>query len=280
MSNTNWLFTINNPADVDLPRAWPGVRYCCWQLEEGQEGTPHLQGYLILEKRRRLGGMKKIDGTAHWEVRKGTHEQAKNYCQKEETRKEGPWEIGRDLEGRPGKRTDIDEFKESLLSCQTMKDVFERHPTTFMRYYRAAATVRLMYSRPRKFKTEVIVVYGETGVGKSRWANEAYPDAYWKSPNSKWWDNYAQEEIIIVDEFYGWLPYCEMLRLLDRYPCQVETKGGSVNFAPKKIIILSNKAPEDWYDKTKCAWEPLERRIESYGQMMPGGEIMWLKQNQ
>ena len=39
-----------------------------------------------------------------------------------------------------------------------------------------------------------------------------------------------------------------------------------------------NEAPEDWYDKTKCAWEPLERRIESYGQMMPGGEIMWLKQ--
>ena len=52
---------------------------------------------------------------------------------------------------------------------------------------------------------------------------------------AKWWDNYAQEEIIILDEFYGWLPYCEMLRLLDRYPCQVETKGGSINFAPNKI---------------------------------------------
>ena len=71
-----------------------------------------------------------------------------------------------------------------------------------------------------------------------------------------------------------------MLRLLDRYPCQVETKGGSINFAPKKIIILSNKAPEDWYDKNKCAWEPLERRIEAYGQMMPGGEVMWLKQTE
>ena len=82
------------------------------------------------------------------------------------------------------------------------------------------------------------------------------------------------------DEFYGWLPYCEMLRLLDRYPCQVQIKCGSLNFAPREIIILSNKAPEDWYDKTKCAWEPLERRIESYGQMMPGGEIMWLKQTE
>ena len=265
-----------------VPEDWPGVRYAIWQLESGENETPHLQGYVVMEKRKRLGGMKQLCPRAHWEVRKGTHEQAKAYCSKEETRVDGPWEIGNmpNREPKPGKRNDIHEFKESLLSCATMKDVFEKHPTTFMRYYRAAASIRLMYSRPRKFKTEVIVVYGETGVGKSRWADETYPDAYWKPPNSKWWDNYAQEEVIIMDEFYGWLPYCEMLRLLDRYPCQVETKGGSVNFAPKKIIILSNKAPEDWYDKTKCAWEPLERRIESYGQMMPGGEIMWLKQKE
>ena len=61
MQGTNWIFTINNPADVDLPRAWPGVRYCCWQLEEGAEGTPHLQGYVVLEKKKRLGGMKRLD---------------------------------------------------------------------------------------------------------------------------------------------------------------------------------------------------------------------------
>ena len=60
------------------------------------------------------------------------------------------------------------------------------------------------------FRSEVTVIWGETGVGKSRWASETYPDAYWKPPNSKWWDNYAQEEVIIMDEFYGWLPYCEM----------------------------------------------------------------------
>ena len=276
--STNWLFTINNPADVDLPRAWPGVRYCCWQLEEGEEGTPHLQGYVVLEKKKRLGGMKRLDGQAHWEIRKGTHAQAKKYCQKEETRKDGPWEFGRDLE--PGRRLDLESVAQAVSEGAPVRRFATEAPALYARYYKGLTALSLAVSRPRKHKTKVTVIYGETGVGKSRWASETYTEAYWKPPNSKWWDNYAQEDVVVIDEFYGWLPYCEMLRLLDRYPCQVETKGGSVNFAPKEIIILSNKAPEEWYDKTKCPWEPLERRIEAYGQMMPGGHVMWLKQTE
>ena len=80
MQNTNWIFTINNPSSNEIPRTWPGVRYCVWQLETGAEGTNHLQGYLVLEKKKRLRGMKKLNKEAHWEIRKGTHEQAKQYC--------------------------------------------------------------------------------------------------------------------------------------------------------------------------------------------------------
>ena len=90
MQGTNWLFTINNPADVDLPRTWPDVRYCCWQLEEGENGTPHLQGYVVLEKRKRLGGMKRLDKTAHWEQRKGTHDKQKTIVGKKKLERMDP----------------------------------------------------------------------------------------------------------------------------------------------------------------------------------------------
>ncbi len=276
--STNWMFTINNPSSNEIPRNWPGVRYCIWQLEAGENGTPHLQGYVVLEKKKRLGGMKRLDKGAHWETRQGTHVQAQEYCRKELSRVEGPWEIGRDLE--PGRRLDLESIAQAVSEGAPVRRFAQEAPALYSRYHRGLHALSLACSRPRKWKTKVTVVYGETGVGKSKWACEKYPDAFWKAPNSIWWDNYAQEEIIIIDEFYGWMPYCEMLRLLDRYPCQVQIKCGSLNFAPREIIILSNKAPEDWYDKTKCAWEPLERRIENYGQMMDGGEIMWLKQTE
>ena len=44
---------------------------------------------------KRLSGVKELTGTAaHWEPRRGTHQQAAAYCSKEETRIDGPWEVG------------------------------------------------------------------------------------------------------------------------------------------------------------------------------------------
>ena len=51
--------------------------------EVGQEGTPHLQGYVIMEKKTTLVEMKKLFPRAHLEVAKGSPEQNKIYCSKD-----------------------------------------------------------------------------------------------------------------------------------------------------------------------------------------------------
>jgi hypothetical protein len=113
--STNWIFRISNPRDERLPEQWQqrhGVRYCVWQRETGEGGLDHLQGYLMLNVKKTLSFMKSVDQSAHWEIRKGSHEQARDYASKAETRTAGPWTYG---EGpAPGKRNDLVALQEML----------------------------------------------------------------------------------------------------------------------------------------------------------------------
>jgi len=86
----NWVFTINNPPiDVDgkpvppEPLAWSRHVYSIWQLERGENGTLHWQGYVEFSGQFSLSQLKsscKELGTAHLEGRRGTAEQAREYC--------------------------------------------------------------------------------------------------------------------------------------------------------------------------------------------------------
>lgn len=67
--------------------------YVCGQLEEGKEGTRHVQFFLNFKESVRLAGLKKLCASAHFEpvfVNNGAH----TYCMKEDTRVAGPWEFG------------------------------------------------------------------------------------------------------------------------------------------------------------------------------------------
>lgn len=86
-----------------------------------------------------------------------------------------------------------------------------------------------------------------------------YPAAYWKQ-RSIWWDNYDGQENVVIDDFYGWLPYDNLLRICDRYPLLCEIKGGQVNFLAKRICITSNNTPAQWYKNVVLA--AFIRRVE------------------
>ena len=119
---------------------------------------------------------------------------------------------------------------------------------------------------------KVIVYIGETGAGKSRTAAEVATDGttYYK-PRGEWWDGYQQQNTVIIDDFYGWIKYDEILKICDRYPYQVPIKGGYEQFTSKRIIITSNEPIENWY---KGDWykeeqlKALKRRIDIYEYFM------------
>lgn len=84
----HWCFTFNN-YDKDAPSALEKVfKNICikyvFQEEVGEEGTPHLQGYIHLKKKMRWSEFKLTD-KIHWEICKKINESI-SYCQKPETR--------------------------------------------------------------------------------------------------------------------------------------------------------------------------------------------------
>lgn len=273
-----WMFTINNPHVVDSPAQWPDLAYCVWQKEKGVQGTVHLQGYVVFTGNKRMTWLKNhCDKTAHWETRKGNHQQAKAYCTKEDSRVDGPWECGQEDEswGSAGKRNDLLELKRKLDDGATEGQVAsdaELFPT-WAKYWKCIPRYRTLTGKQRDWPVFTQVIWGAPGIGKTRKARDlAGPTAFWLSRpagQTVWWDGYIGQETVVIDEFYGWISLDLMCRLLDRYPLNVETKGGSTPFTAKKVIITSNVAPAEWYKNLPPSrTDALFRRLE-----MPLGKI-------
>jgi len=254
--NRSWCFTENNPTgliDWSLNDSLERVRYAVYQHEVGENGTPHFQGYVEFNKPVRLSYCRTLIPGAHWETRKGTRDQARNYAMKEETRMDGPYEYGDWTGGGQGQRTDVQALKALIDDGASLVQIWDEQPTMFLRYLRSIQTAQMLKCPQRTWKTEVHVLYGPTNTGKTRFVMDNYGPTsrlYFKQ-KSIWWDGYIGQENVILDDFYGWLPYDELLRLLDRYPLTVQTKGSQTQFLAKRIFLTSNTHPIKWYSNAK-----------------------------
>lgn len=253
---------------------WPHCKYLVYQTEMCPDtGRIHYQGYAEFDQPMTLGQLRALDGipNAHWEPRGGTAAQGKEYCTKPESRIDGPWEMGE--MSQQGKRSDLVRVAERVRKGERLEKIAEDEPGTVIRYQRGLSWYASMYAPQRNWPMELIVYYGPSGCGKSRRAMETFPGAYWKPPG-QWWPGYTGQETVVLDEFYGHsMAFSELLRLCDRYPLTVETKGGNVSFTSRRLVFTSNQHPKDWYNAEKThqgpwATNPLNRRLTEFGQIV------------
>lgn len=108
-----WCFTLNNYSEDEVAVATsfirddPRVVYGVFGREVGTTGTPHLQGYIVFRNNTRLRTLRReFNERAHFEIARGTSEQASQYC-----KKDGDFvEFGSCPRGQ-GHRTDLERFK-------------------------------------------------------------------------------------------------------------------------------------------------------------------------
>ncbi len=271
----NWCFTLNNPTlsgpellkelDDDVQ-----VRYCVFQEEKGQDETPHYQGYVELNRAIPLATMKLMIPRAHFERRRGNRDQARDYCMKEDTRQDGPWECGDYKAGGQGARTDLLEAIATADETYSIAEVARQHPLQFVKYSRGLSQY-IFHTRPARSianPPSVHLYYGTTGSGKTRKAFEDNESIYRKAPDSTWFDGYYGQDCLLLDDFSGRaskMPLSFLLILLDRYPVDVQIKGGHAAMTAQHIVITTNLHPVTWYDyaNRQEQYRALMRRITS-----------------
>ena len=234
-------------------------------MERGDNGNYHLQGYIEVNTPQRYSYFREVLNGAHFEARRGSRTQARDYCMKEDTRVLDYWEIG-DWTGGQGARNDLTAMHEDMLGGMGMKELSNKYFGNFLRYDTKMWKWKVLNTPPRNWLPKVTLLLGPPGTGKTRYimAHNDINITFWKGPSSKWFDGYDMSPIVVMDDYQGnWFPVSTLLRILDSTPLTCETKGAHVPFVPKEILISANYSIERWYNwgSVQSPRSALARRI-------------------
>jgi len=224
-----------------------------------------------------------LDGLegAHFEVRRGTQQQAADYCRKKDASYvEGPWEFGAPSDGQ-GSRVDLDKLKSDIDRGDGMMEICENHFSAFLRYGPAIQRYMALKQPARVTKPIVKWICGPPGTGKSHHAHSEAVRGCFDKGKHNWWDGYDPDrhDVVELADFKGSIPFHELLQLLDRYDYLGQVKGGFVRIAPRTIFITTNARPDQIYKDPSLSWEALSRRVDWWGwKDSLNAEIQWFSE--
>jgi len=130
----NWSAETKKACQKAIGQA--GILYIIWGEEVGEEGTPHLQGYIQCnqDKYKRL---MRVIGTCHMEKQKGTSDEARDYCKKDGIWQEhGIYKFIDAPKKRQGERSDLLLVKKSIDEGMSYDDICEKHFAIVGKYSR------------------------------------------------------------------------------------------------------------------------------------------------
>jgi len=210
-----------------------------------------------------MSGLKAAIGFNHIRLAsmKGSILQNEIYCSKEGQLVH----FGLPFIGKGGRR-DLQVFYDLVRTGANDIALADHDFGTFARTLKATDRVRLAMKPARRTTSrQLVLLVGVPGSGKTRMADDLYPNMF-TVPYSKnlWIDGYQGEKEVLFEEFTGQYPLNGTLQLFDPWKNnKFEIKGNFQWFTPDVIVITSNTHPKDWYDYSKrpLQEEALRRRL-------------------
>lgn len=267
MTSRHYCLTFFNKPKIEL---CDKIRYAIY----GEEICPetkktHWQAYIELYSPTRMSGIKKIynDKTIHIETRRGTRDQARDYCKKDNKYTEH----GRWIKGQ-GHRTDLETVVEDLKNGKKLSELALEQPALYCQYRNGLKDITSMIQNKKLGEyqpVEVILLTGPTRCGKTRTAKK---EATYTIHGSEldWWQGYENDECILIDEYNNDQSVSIMLKLLDNYRTRLNVKGSHTVSNFKKIFITTNLKPHELHPNAKPAHrDALFARISEIKNMWP-----------
>nr|WPR18641.1 MAG: replication polyprotein [Chemarfal virus 204] len=242
-------------AMVQLKHLLPDIQYCAIAKELHKDGTPHLHVLLTLPKKKEITNQTFFDlGTYHGNYQSArNNEDVKEYIFKSDLTplEYGVWESNKQTEVQ--KRA-MDNKKIIDTPLHTLIDNGE----ISIYNYKQVREAKMLYNLdkidvPDYMPKECIWIYGQTGIGKSRYIRDNFKGMFYNKPQNKWWDGYTGQTTVLIDDFdHGGSVLGHYLKIwADCYSFNAEVKGGTIRPVFDRLFVTSQYRPRDiWHCET------------------------------
>lgn len=171
---------------------------------------------------------------------------------------------------KKGARTDIQAAVDIAKAADgKVSKIIEQAPLEFVKYHAGLTKVAKHYeTKPNWREVHVEIHWGKTGTGKSHYpmcVHGAEQVFRWNKASYPWIDGYEGQAVLLIDEFAPeWIPFTELLNVLDGHSLQLPIKGGFVQARWTTVYITAQRHPKDWYAKANIppeSWRAFMRRV-------------------
>ena len=285
-----WQITINNPQDKQLDR--DKIKLCLGQLkstvyycmadEVGLETqTPHTHIYVQLKSPAKFSRIKKLFPDAHIEQAHGSPSENRDYITKSGRWADDPkadtsvpdtFEEWGEPPEEPGQgyRSDIAQLYHMISDGMSNAEIMASNPDLAIHISRMDKIRQdILEARYRdEFRQlDVTYIFGPTATGKTRGVMEkhGYSNVYRVTDYTHPFDRYAQEPVLLFDEFRSSLMVGDMLDYLDGYPIALPARYSQRQACYTTVYIISNIDLSQQYKNVQenepATWKAFLRRI-------------------